>query len=73
MGEGEGEVMSILEVRSSTGGLVRRLVNQTAVPGDFSVVWDGRDTDGVAMASGVYFYQLTVGEAQLTRKMSLIR
>jgi len=73
VGKGEGEVMSILEVRSSTGGLVRRLVNQTAVPGDFSVVWDGRDTDGVAMASGVYFYQLTVGEAQLTRKMSLIR
>jgi len=73
VGEGKGEATMTLQVHSNTGGLVRRLLETAAMPGAFSAVWDGRDRDGVAVGSGVYFYQLTVGEAQLTRKMSLIR
>jgi len=72
LGVGEEEV-TILEVLSSTGGLVRRLLEETAAPGDFSAVWDGRDSGGVAVASGVYFYRLRVGEVQLTRKMLLVK
>ena len=69
---GEEEV-TIPEVLSSTGGLVRRLLEETEAPGDCSAVWDGRDSGGVAVASGVYFYRLRVGEVQLTRKMLLVK
>ncbi len=34
--------------------------------------WDGRNTQGESVASGIYFYTLTVGEYTATRKM-LIR
>ena len=34
--------------------------------------WDGRNTHGEPVASGVYFYTLTAGEFAATRKM-LIR
>jgi hypothetical protein len=35
--------------------------------------WDGRDEFGREAAAGVYFYRLTAGDLQLTKKMALIR
>ncbi|NKB67968.1 MAG: hypothetical protein GKR89_12985 [Candidatus Latescibacteria bacterium] len=56
-----GASEQILEIRTVTGTLVRRLVRQAAAPGFYSAVWDGRNDQGEAVASGVYYYQLTVG------------
>jgi len=41
--------------------------------GEVSVLWDGCDQSGKAVASGVYFYRATVGNQSLTRKMSLMK
>jgi len=36
-------------------------------------VWDGRDSQGNPVSSGVYFYRLTVGDKTLTKKMILVK
>ena len=41
--------------------------------GDLKLVWDGRDGEGKALPSGVYFCRARVGGATATRKVPLIR
>ena len=35
--------------------------------------WDGSNSNGVPVASGVYFYKLTTGNYQETKKMILLK
>jgi len=62
-----------LEVYDVNGALVRTLANDTRAAGAYQVEWDGRDTHGTAVASGVYFYKLNAGSFTQTRKMVLLK
>ena len=62
-----------LEVFDVTGRRVKVLVDKIQAGGSFSADWNGRDTNGTATVSGVYFYRLTAGKTTLTRKMILLR
>jgi hypothetical protein len=61
------------------GQEIASLVNGTMTSGRASVVWNGTDRTGVSVASGVYFYQLTVNAAdgratyRSVQKMLLVR
>jgi hypothetical protein len=68
-----GQARTVVEVRSIVGGLVRRLVDEPAAPGIFSVVWDGRDEEGKWVASGVYYYQLQVGPIFERQRLLLLK
>ena len=54
----EGEVS--LAVYDAGGRLVRTLVGETMGIGSHQVAWDGSDANGQPVASGVYFYELSV-------------
>ena len=69
----EGGRDMVVEVRTITGGLVRRLLRQQAVPGFYSVAWDGRNKNGKAVASGVYLYVLRVGLHREMKRLLLIK
>jgi flagellar hook assembly protein FlgD len=43
------------------------------IPGRHSIEWDGRDSGGQAVASGVYFYTVRFGSEIITRKMVNLR
>jgi hypothetical protein len=62
-----------LRVFDVTGRAVRTLIDDRLVAGPMTVVWDGRDDRGAAVASAVYFYRLEAGEEALTRKLILMR
>jgi hypothetical protein len=47
-----------LNIYSTTGQLVRTLVNEKKPSGDYFVKWDGKDGSGELVSSGVYFYTL---------------
>jgi hypothetical protein len=50
------------------------LVRESDEPaGVHHVPWNGRDEDGRAVASGVYFYRLEVGGEALTKRMVLLK
>lgn len=67
-----------IAVRDPTAGLVvqvfdlsgRRVVELTGVG---SVTWDGRNEEGKAVASGVYFLQVESGGADEVRKIAVVR
>jgi flagellar hook assembly protein FlgD len=68
----EGEVT--LDVYDVSGGMVARLIDRrTMTRGLHSVDWNGLDSRGKAVSSGVYFYRLESGKTEISRKMVLLR
>ena len=66
----EGNVT--LDVYNSLGQKVRSLVNSVQT-GYQEKVFNGRDDNGVDLASGIYFYQIRVNNYRQTMKMVLVR
>jgi Leucine-rich repeat (LRR) protein len=61
----------ILRIYNSQGKIVRTLENSVKVPGYYEAKWDGRNTKGNSLSTGVYIYKLTIGPASISRKMIL--
>lgn len=62
-----------LDIFNLRGQKVRSLVNSDLPAGAHSAVWNGRDTTGNPVSSGVYLYRLSDGNRELTRKMMLMK
>lgn len=62
-----------LDVIDITGRRVRTLTNQTLETGVHQATWDGRDEGGRSVASGVYFYRLSLGGRPRIHRTLLIR
>jgi len=62
-----------LSVYDVGGRLVRMLANEVRPAGAQQVTWDGKDANGTAVASGVYFYRLVAGDFTQTKKMVLLK
>ena len=60
---------AVLEILDLQGRLVKSLFNGTAKKGPNEVTWDGRDTAGTPVGSGVYFYRLRALDQDLSRKL----
>lgn len=63
-----------LSVYDASGRLVRRLVERSMEAGTHHAVWDGRSEEGRELASGTYFYELTVdGRRVASNKAVLLK
>jgi hypothetical protein len=62
-----------IQIYDARGGLVYTLVQETKVPGDYSVVWDGSDGAGRRVSSGTYLCRMRAGHFAQTRKMVLLK
>lgn len=62
-----------LTIHDVSGRVVRTLVDGHLAREYHSFEWDGRDDSGRAMGSGVYIYQLRVGNRTLSGKMVLTK
>jgi hypothetical protein len=56
-----------------SGGIVRRLVNESQAGGAHTALWNGDDDRGTPVSSGVYFYVLDVEGRRLTKKLVLLK
>jgi len=70
---GQSPVRITLKIYNIRGQLLRTLVNEDKAGGNYTILWDGRDEDGKAVSSGIYFYKLTAGSSSEVRKMVLLR
>jgi flagellar hook assembly protein FlgD len=62
-----------LSVFNVDGKLLRTLVDKTLSEGFKEASWDGKDTKGNQVGSGVYLYRLKAGKKTLTKKMVLLK
>jgi hypothetical protein len=58
---------------SVDGRKVRTLTQGVREPGEYTLVWDGCDDDGNAMAAGVYYAHLTTAQGRFTRTLTYLR
>ncbi len=61
-----------LVIYNIKGQKVKTLVNEVLPAGEHSVVWDGKNTNNKAVASGIYFYNLKVGKKSIATKKCLL-
>jgi len=62
-----------IEIYNIKGQKVRCVTNENWNRGKHSVVWNGKDDNGFEVSSGIYFYQLKMGEYNSIKKMLLIK
>ncbi len=62
-----------LRIYSVNGALVRTLVDHPLPGGHYHARWDGTDSGGRAVGSGIYVYRLSENGRNLSRKMSLLK
>ena len=66
-------IQTTLKIYNILGQLVRTLVDEEKAPGNYKIIWDGKDNAGKEVGSGIYFYQLKTEEYTATKKMVLLR
>jgi hypothetical protein len=66
---------AILNIYNLNGQLVRTLIREQVEAGQHLVWWDGKDEQGQAVGSGVYFYRLVADEGAFgaVRRMVLLK
>jgi hypothetical protein len=62
-----------LEIFDVQGKRVHTMVNQALDMGLHARTWDGVGDNGLSVASGIYYYRLTVAGHEETRKMVLVK
>lgn len=66
---------SIVDIRvvNVQGQVIANVLQQKLPAGNYSIKWSGTSDEGVSIASGVYFYQVSVGSQRQVGKMVLIK
>ncbi|MFH1687144.1 MAG: M6 family metalloprotease domain-containing protein [bacterium] len=62
-----------LVVYNALGQTVATVLNGQLPAGEHTVAWSARNSSGESLPTGIYYYRLTVGDANTTRKMLLVR
>lgn len=63
-------VVSVFDVN---GRLIRRLSDRNQLRRDYSVLWDGRDTQGHSCPAGIYFVDISFKTVRKTAIAVLVR
>ena len=71
--DGRYPIQTTLKIFNVLGQEVRTLVDEIQEPGLYTATWDGRDTAGREVGSGIYFYRLTVEDFTSTKRMLLLK
>ena len=62
-----------IDIFNIKGQKICNLVNGTFSAGEYNVVWNGKDDNGVSVGCGIYFYRMNTAGFSATKKMVLIK
>ena len=64
---------TVLRIYSASGRLVRTLVDSEMPAGVHLARWDGKDSSGRPVSSGIYFFRFSAAEVMKTQRLMLLR
>ncbi len=62
-----------LKIYNLQGQLIRTLLDEDRLAGNYSLIWNGTNDQGVRAASGTYIYTLKVNGFEATRKLTFMK
>jgi flagellar hook assembly protein FlgD len=62
-----------LTIYNFVGQEINTLVNERTAPGTYRVTWNGLNSHGQQVSTGVYFYRLETDRFMDTKKMVIIK
>jgi hypothetical protein len=62
--------LAIYDIR---GRVIRKLLKEELSAGSYFIKWNGKNDSGITVNSGIYFYNLCVGQKVINGKMNLIK
>ncbi|MCK5125608.1 MAG: T9SS type A sorting domain-containing protein [candidate division Zixibacteria bacterium] len=62
-----------IEVFNILGRKIRTLVDESKSAGEYRVTWDGNDSNGQNVSTGIYFYRIQAGDFVESKKMLLLK
>ncbi len=62
-----------VDVYNVLGERINTVLNAALPAGEHQITWTGTNTNGLAVASGIYLYHLQAGGVSVVRKMTLLR
>ncbi len=62
-----------IRIYDVSGQLVKDIIEEHKQAGEYNVKWNGKNNSGQRVSSGVYYYQMTVGNETQAKKMILIK
>jgi hypothetical protein len=69
-----GEAVNVrLDIFNMRGQHTRKLLDRESGPGTYTVHWDGRNSRGEQVGSGIYLYRVVAGEFTAIRKMAMVK
>ncbi|MCK4653417.1 MAG: T9SS type A sorting domain-containing protein [Candidatus Cloacimonetes bacterium] len=67
------ETNIVVKIYNIKGQKIKTLVNEVLPAGEHSAIWNGKDSNGNRVSSGIYFYKLKAGDFQKVKKMILLK
>jgi len=65
--------LAVVTIYVISGREIRQILNESLRSGFYSTIWDGKNSNGVPVSSGVYYYCLTTKTFSSFKKMILIK
>ncbi len=62
-----------LKIYDVQGRLVTTLVNKPLAAGNYIIKWEGKNQNNLDVSSGIYFYNIKIGEKAKSGKMNLLK
>jgi len=62
-----------LEIYNSLGEIVNTLLDGYKDAGNHSIIWNGKDSNGNSLSSGIYFYRLINSSNTISKKMIMLK
>ena len=62
-----------IEVFNAAGQRLSLLVDEALRAGTYKTVWNGLDSNGMSVSSGIYFYRMQAGDFVASRSMTLLK
>jgi len=62
-----------IDIFNTRGQLIRTLTADHQTAGSYTTIWDGTDSTGQGVSSGIYVYRMTAAGFQPSRKMLLMK